>query len=198
MIYSVSGKLIHTENDIAVIECGGVGYACKTTFSTLQKIAGKETVTLYTHLAVKEDDVSLYGFADKEELKSFRMLISVSGVGPKAALSILSGCTPSQFALAVATGDSKSLTKIKGIGAKTAQRIVLELKDKISKENTLSVRGESSAFSVSGGGAVSEAVSALVVLGYSESEAMGVVSKLDSSLPVEEMIKKALVGLAKF
>lgn len=133
MIYSLSGKLVHTESDLAVIECAGVGYACKTTFSTLQQIAGKSEVKLYTHLAVKEDAVELFGFATKEELKSFRMLISVSGVGPKAGLAILSACTPSQFALAVATGDSKAFTKIKGIGTKIAQRIVLELKDKVAK-----------------------------------------------------------------
>ena len=125
MIYSLSGKLVHTESDLAVIECAGVGYACKTTFSTLQQIAGKSEVKLYTHLSVREDAVELFGFATKEELKSFRMLISVSGVGPKAGLAILSACTPSQFALAVATGDSKAFTKIKGIGTKIAQRIVL-------------------------------------------------------------------------
>ena len=90
MIYSLSGKLVHTESDLAVIECAGVGYACKTTFSTLQQIAGKSEVKLYTHLSVREDAVELFGFATKEELKSFRMLISVSGVGPKAGLAILS------------------------------------------------------------------------------------------------------------
>ena len=136
MIYSLSGKLVHTESDLAVIECAGVGYACKTTFSTLQQIAGKSEVKLYTHLSVREDAVELFGFATKEELKSFRMLISVSGVGPKAGLAILSACTPSQFALAV--------------------------------------------------------------LGYTEGEAMSVISKLDPNLSVEELIKKALIGLAKF
>ena len=123
MIYSLSGKLVHTESDLAVIECAGVGYACKTTFSTLQQIAGKSEVKLYTHLAVKEDAVELFGFATKEELKSFRMLISVSGVGPKAGLAILSACTPSQFALAVATGDSKAFTKIKGIGQRKCSTV---------------------------------------------------------------------------
>ena len=195
MIYSLSGKLVHTESDLAVIECAGVGYACKTTFSTLQQIAGKSEVKLYTHLAVKE----LFGFATKEELKSFRMLISVSGVGPKAGLAILSACTPSQFALAVATGDSKAFTKIKGIGTKIAQRIVLELKDKVAKENTISVRGNAAqGFAAVPSGAVEEAVTALVVLGYTEGEAMSVISKLDPNLSVEELIKKALIGLAKF
>ena len=198
MIYSLSGKLVHTESDLAVIECAGVGYACKTTFSTLQQIAGKSEVKLYTHLAVKEDAVELFGFATKE-LKSFRMLISVSGVGPKAGLAILSACTPSQFALAVATGDSKAFTKIKGIGTKIAQRIVLELKDKVAKENTISVRGNAAqGFAVVPSGAVEEAVTALVVLGYTEGEAMSVISKLDPNLSVEELIKKALIGLAKF
>ena len=193
MIYSLSGKLVHTESDLAVIECAGVGYACKTTFSTLQQIAGKSEVKLYTHLAVKEDAVELFGFATKEELKSFRMLISVSGVGPKAGLAILSACTPSQFALAVATGDSK------GIGTKIAQRIVLELKDKVAKENTISVRGNAAqGFASVPSGAVEEAVTALVVLGYTEGEAMSVISKLDPNLSVEELIKKALIGLAKF
>ena len=187
MIYSLSGKLVHTESDLAVIECAGVGYACKTTFSTLQQIAGKSEVKLYTHLATKG------------ELKSFRMLISVSGVGPKAGLAILSACTPSQFALAVATGDSKAFTKIKGIGTKIAQRIVLELKDKVAKENTISVRGNAAqGFAAVPSGAVEEAVTALVVLGYTEGEAMSVISKLDPNLSVEELIKKALIGLAKF
>lgn len=199
MIYSVRGKLIHTENELAVVECGGVGYACKTTFYTLQKIAGSDEVMLYTYLAVREDAADLFGFSTKEELKCFKMLISVSGVGSKAAISILSSNSPSQFALAVATGDSKSLTKCKGIGAKTAQRIVLELKDKIAKENTVSVRGTADFVpAVPQGGAVDEAVTALVVLGYTEGEAMQAVSKLDSTLSVEELIKKALIGLARF
>lgn len=199
MIYSVRGKLIHTESELAVVECGGVGYACKTTFYTLQKIAGESEVTIYTYLAVREDAADLFGFSTKEELKCFKMLITVSGVGPKAAISILSSNSPSQFALAVATGDSKSLTKCKGIGAKTAQRIVLELKDKIAKENTVSVRGTADFVpAVPQGGAADEAVTALVVLGYTEGEAMQVISKLDPTLSVEELIKKALIGLARF
>lgn len=199
MIYSVRGKLIHTENELAVVECGGVGYACRTSFYTLQRIADSTEVTLYTHLAVRENDVELFGFSSTEELKCFKMLITVSGVGPKAAVSILSGNTPSQFALAVATGDAKSLTKCKGIGAKTAQRIVLELKDKIAKENTISMRGDkSTAAVIPQGGAVDEALTALVVLGYTEGEAMQAISGTDPNAPVEEIIKKALISLAKF
>lgn len=198
MIYSVRGKVIATEADTVVVECAGVGYGCRTSFNTLQQIAGKDEVLLYTHLAVRENDVELFGFATKEELASFRMLIGVSSVGPKVAASILSACTPSQFALAVATGDYKAFTKIKGVGAKTAQRIVLELKDKVAKQGAISVRGESTQLNIPAGSAVDEAVTALVVLGYTEGEALSVISKLDPGLPVEELIKKALIGLAKF
>ncbi len=197
MIYSLSGKLIHTEAELAVVECGGVGYACKTTLSTLQKIVGEENVTLLTHLSVREDAVELFGFADKEELRAFKLLISVSGVGPKAGLSILSAMNPQQFALAVATSDAKSFTQVKGIGKKTAERICLELKDKVAGE-TISVRGQSPVLIPQIGGNIGEAVTALEVLGYSSAEAAGAVSQLDPDLPVEELIKKALIGLARF
>lgn len=198
MIYSVRGKVIATEPELVVVECGGVGYACRTSFNTIQKVTGQDEVMLFTHLAVRENDVELFGFATKEELNSFRMLITVSGVGPKAAVSILSACTPSQFALAVATGDYKAFTRIKGIGTKIAQKIVLELKDKVAKQGTVSVRGESTQAIIPQGSNVDEAVTALVVLGYTEGEALSVIAQLDPSLPVEELIKKALIGLAKF
>lgn len=198
MIYSVKGKLTHTEQELAVIECGGVGYACKTTFNTLQKVAGEENVMLYTYMSVREDAVELFGFADREELKCFKLLISVSGVGPKAAISILSCMNTQQFALCVATGDSKALTKVKGIGAKTAQRVILELKDKLAGE-TISVRGQSAAaVSAVTASNITEAVTALVVLGYTEGEATSALSKLDPSLPSEELIKQSLKGLARF
>lgn len=200
MIYSLKGKLVHTEAELAVVECGGVGYACRTTFNTLQKLAGETEIMLYTYLSVREDAVELYGFADREELKCFKLLISISGVGPKAALSILSGMTTQQFALCVATGDAKALTKVKGIGAKTAQRIILELKDKLAGE-TISVRGGTAAAGVQAsaeGSNIAEAVTALEVLGYTEGEAMSVLSKLDPALPVEELIKRSLIGLARF
>ena len=198
MIYSVRGKVIATEPELVVVECGGVGYACRTSFNTIQKVTGQDEVMLFTHLAVRENDVELFGFATKAELNSFKMLITVSGVGPKAAVSILSALTPSQFALAVATGDYKALTKIKGIGTKIAQKIVLELKDKVAKGGNISVRGESTQTIIPQGSNVDEAVTALVVLGYTEGEALSVISQLDPSLPVEELIKKALIGLAKF
>lgn len=197
MIYSVSGKLIHTDMELAVVECAGVGYACRTSLATLQKIAGKEEVTLLTHMNVSENGVELFGFADAEELRSFRLLISITGVGPKAAISILSAMTPQQFALAVATGDSKSFTQAKGIGKKIAERICLELKDKVAGE-TISVRGQKQITAPVGGGSIGEAITALEVLGYSAAEAAAAVSKLDPSLSVEELIKGSLKMLAKY
>ena len=188
MIYSVKGEVVHTEANLAVIECGGVGYACRTTFTTLSKLKGiGSQAKLYTYLNVSQDDVSLFGFYDQQELKCFRMLLTVSGVGPKAALSVLSDIPPEKFALTVATGDYKAITKAKGIGAKTAQRIVLELKDKIAKEqlsDASSVDFAAVSEAVSGG-ATGEAIAALVVLGYSQAEAATVISGLDSSLSTE-------------
>lgn len=197
MIYSVRGKLVHCGQDLAVIECSGVGYACNTTLSTISQIQGIQgEVTLYTSMVVREDDVSLYGFATLEELHAFKLLTSVSGVGPKAGLSILSVCDPQSFALAVASGDSKMFTKAKGVGAKVAQRIVLELKDKISKDNALIGGNGNVDFASVGTGNASEAISALVVLGYSQTDASRVVSAIDPDTSVEDMIKQALRGLA--
>lgn len=198
MIYSVKGTLIHKEPSLAVIECGGVGYACRTTFSTLSQLGsvGSEA-SLLTYLHVREDNIELFGFATSQELNCFKMLLTVSGVGPKAALAILSDISPEKFALTIATGDIKSITKTKGIGPKLAQRIVLELKDKIAKEQQLISSGEELDFTpVMSGSNSGEAISALVVLGYSQSEATSIISKLDPSLSVEDMIKQALKQLA--
>ncbi len=198
MIYSVKGELIHTEPSLAVIECGGVGYACRTTYSTLSQIGSKGTrVTLLTYMYVREDNVELFGFLTSQELNCFKMLISVSGVGPKAALAILSDTTPEKFALIIATGDVKSITRTKGIGPKLAQRIVLELKDKIAKEQLLiGAEGSIDFTPIVSGGNSGEAISALVVLGYSQSEAASVVSKLDQNISVEDMIKQGLKMIA--
>lgn len=195
MIYSLNGILTHIEPGFAVVECGGVGFKCLTTDNTLRKLPKVgEKVRLFTHLNVREDALDLFGFSDEKELACFKMLISVSGVGPKAALSILSETTPEKFALYVASGDSKALTKVPGIGNKTAQRIVLELKDKVSSEQA-ALGFEQEPISASGN--VEEAVSALMVLGYSRTEASMAAAKVDSSLPVEEIVRNALKLLAK-
>ncbi len=198
MIYSVRGKITYKGTDMAVIECGGVGYACRTTLATLSQMGrtGEEAMLL-TYLHVREDCVELFGFSTEQELNCFKMLLSVSGVGPKAGLAILSDTNPERFALTVATGDYKAFTKTKGVGPKLAQRVVLELKDKIAKEQlTVSGSSEINYEAAVSGGNTSEAISALVVLGYSQTEAASVVAKLDPALSVEELIRQSLKKMA--
>ena len=199
MIYSVRGKLTHKEPFLAVVECAGVGYACRTTCSTSAQLGetGKE-VYLYTYLHVREDNVELFGFYSMQELNCFKMLISVSGVGPKAALSILSDIDAQRSALTVTSGDSKVFTKTKGVGPKLAQRIVLELKDKIAKESiTASDIKSSGNIFVPEGDNCAEAVSALMVLGFSQEEVAAAVSKIDTSLDTGEIVKQALKIIGK-
>ena len=199
MIYSVRGKLTHKEPFLAVVECAGVGYACRTTCSTSAQLGetGKE-VYLYTYLHVREDNVELFGFYSMQELNCFKMLISVSGVGPKAALSILSDIDAQRFALTIASGDSKVFTKTKGVGPKLAQRIVLELKDKIAKESiTASDIKSSGNIFVPEGDNCAEAVSALMVLGFSQEEVAAAVSKIDTALDTGEIVKQALKIIGK-
>lgn len=197
MIYSVRGKLTHIENNLAVVECAGVGYAVRTSAVTISRLPGMgEETTLYTYLHITENGIDLFGFSDQGELNCFKMLLGVTRVGPRAALSVLSSVTAEQFALAVASGDAKTLSRAPGLGMKTAQRIILELKDKISKEQAatgISMPEIPMAASSSNAG---EAINALVVLGYTQSEAASVVTKLDSELSVEDMIKKGLQKLA--
>jgi Holliday junction DNA helicase RuvA len=198
MIYSVRGRLTVKELGFAVIECAGVGYGCKTSYNTISRLGeiGSEEM-LYTYLYVREDVVELFGFATLQELSCFKLLISVSGVGPKAATSILSDVTPERFALLVASGDSKAFTKTKGIGAKTAQRIVLELKDKISSESISgSISGDAAQFanipSEGASSSVAEALEALMVLGYTQGETAPILGKLDPALSTQELIKETL------
>lgn len=196
MIYSISGILAAVEPYHIVVECGGIGYSVKTSMTTISELpkTGGE-VKLYTYLSVREDALDLFGFYTAAELSVFKLLISVSGVGPKAAVSILSSLSPERLSLAIASGDAKSL-RAPGVGPKTAERIVLELKDKVSNQDAAAgVTGGSSEAGVPTGNS-SEAISALEALGYSRGEAAGVVMKLDPSLPVEEMIKAGLKALA--
>lgn len=195
MFYSLKGTLIHMEPGIAVIECGGVGFKCFTSMNTQRALPrqGEET-TLFTYLNVREDALDLFGFASISELNCFKMLTGVSGVGPKAALAILSELTPEQVALAVATGDSKTLTRASGVGPKLAQRIALELRDKV--KNIKSGDGFAAApGAVSASSNAGAAVNALTVLGYQPTDAAEVVSKFDSSLSVEELIRLSLKAM---
>lgn len=200
MFYSLTGKIVYGDQQSVAIQCGGVAYKCTVSFHTLKKIGavGSEA-TLYTYLAVREDALELFGFADNEELEYFKMLITVSGVGPKVAMGILSSLSPASLALCIASGDVKTLSKAQGVGAKTAQRIVLELKDKIMKMAPAEVSSSDLSVDVPnlGRANVSEAISALAALGFSQSEASRALAGLDPSLSVEDMIKQGLKILSK-
>ncbi|MCH5170859.1 MAG: Holliday junction branch migration protein RuvA [Oscillospiraceae bacterium] len=198
MFYSVSGNVVDYSTNFVAVESGGVAFLCFTSMQTASKcsIIG-EKVTLFTYLNVREDAIELYGFYDKEELDCFKMLINVSGVGAKMALSLLSEYTPDKIILSIAAGDYKALTKAVGIGAKLAQRITLELKDKIGALSVSTQEEVAAVSSVSKNSVTAEAVAALVMLGYNQSEASLAVSNLDPALSVEELIKQALKLLSK-
>ena len=199
MFYSLTGKIAHIDENGAAVDCGGVAFYCSASANTLRKIGSKgETATVFTYLNVRGDVVDLFGFHDIYELECFKLLMGVSGVGPKAALSILSSFEPSKLALCIASGDAKSITAAQGIGPKIAQRVVLELKGKLTPSfaGAMSENIEA-AGAASAAGSCGEAVSALEMLGYSRTDASVAVGKLDSSLPTEELIKQALRHLAR-
>ena len=199
MLYSVRGKLIAIESNAAVVECDGVGYMCQTTMNTLKAVKLNTEVTLYTYLNVREDAVDLFGFATKAELETFKNLISVSGVGPKAGLAVLSELSPEQVAMAIASDDLKTITRAQGIGKKIAQRIVLELKDKLAKaanEDSSFAQAAQNSVNVSAGN-VPKAIEALGVLGYSPSDVSPVLATLDSALPVEQLISLTLKQMGR-
>ena len=200
MFYYLNGTVAHMAPYLAVIDCGGVGYACRTTNTTQAQLKIGEKGKLYTYLNVREDAMELYGFATQEELNLFELLLSVSGVGPKAALSILSASTPANLALAIITGDEKALTCAPGIGKKIAQRVILELKDKLAKGQTIAA-GESyggTGVTVIPENKLSEATAALAVLGYAQSEINVALKGIDmDSLTLEQIIKEALKKMMK-
>lgn len=206
MFYYLQGKLAYTDLTTAVIDVGGVGYKLTvsgTTYSALPRTASQPTVKLYTYMAVREDEVELFGFYTEEELSAFKLLITVSGVGPKAAMAILTLLTPEKFALAVCSEDTKTLAKANGIGAKTAARVVLELKDKMTKEAPAIMQSSGMAAAATtaakSSGKLSEAVDALTVLGYSRPEAMSALNGLDvDALPLEELIRLSLKKLMRY
>ena len=199
MFYYVNGIVAEIDANLAVIDCNGVGYACATTNYTISQLKKGEKAKLYTYLNVREDAVDLFGFASQSELNSFKMLLGVSGVGPKAALSILSSTTPGNLAMSVVMGDEKALTAAPGIGKKIAQRIILELKDKLAKEQA------SGSFEVGGSVPVivqnskaSEASAALAVLGYTAQDIALALNGIDMEvLPLEEIIRQALKKMVR-
>ena len=201
MIYSLNGKILHTEPTFVVIECGGVGYQCYATMNTLRTLPHiGETATIYTQMLVREDAIELCGFSTTAERNCFTMLMSISGVGAKVALAILSVLTPEQVALSVSLGDSKTLTKANGVGNKLAQRIILELKDKIKKLDiaaTTTTTDVPAAVMPAATGNVSQAIAALSVLGYTSDEVMPFMAGIDPSRSVEEIITGTLKAIGK-
>lgn len=208
MFYYISGKLAKLEHGFAVIDASGVGYKLTISDSTYAQmpphlsVAEKPTVTLYSYMAVREDGIELFGFATEDELASFKLLITVSGVGPKAAISILSLLSPQKLAVAICTDDKKTISKANGIGPKTAARIVLELKDKLKGSAFTGgeeISGEDLSSEMSGiADKRADALSALTVLGYTRGEAEAVLKKIDTSaLEVDDIIKEALKKLMR-
>ena len=198
MFYYVNGTVTELEAGLAVIDCGGVGYACATTNYTLSQLKKGERAKLYTYLNVREDAMELFGFASQSELRSFKLLIGVSGVGPKAALSILSATTPQQLAMAVVMGDEKALTAAQGVGKKIAQRIILELKDKLAKEQGSFDAGSGAAVLPVQSNKAGEAAAALAVLGYGSQEISAALKGIDmEALPLEEIIRQSLKKMVK-
>ena len=208
MFYYIQGKLALLDPNFAVLDVCGVGYKLTISQTTHDAMPPHLTVSelpsvkLLTYMAIREDDIELFGFATQEELSAFKMLISVSGVGPKAAMSILSLLTPEKFAIAVCTEDKKTISKANGIGPKTAARIILELKDKLTKESAMQgVAASCSADLVNVGsapnGTLNDAVDALMVLGYSRAEALEALRGSDIKMPTEDLIKLALKKLMR-
>lgn len=205
MISFIRGPLVEKEEDVIVVEAGCVGYNIHVPLSLLEELPplGNE-VRIYTYLQVKEDSMSLYGFGSRQELKLFKQLLGVNGIGPKGALGILSAMRPDDLRLAVISGDAKAIARAPGIGVKTAQRLILDLKDKISAEDVLGMQenGGNTREAAGKGGpkgaAGKEAVDALVALGYSAMEAAGAVRKVEvtEAMTAEDVLKASLKYLA--
>ena len=196
MFYYIKGELVHTDPNTVVVDCGGIGYNMTVSQNTLSRFTRLgEKVCLYTHFYVREDALELFGFHSETELEAFKLLITVSGVGPKAALAILSVLTPEKLSAAITTGDAKAIAKAQGVGSKTAARVVLELKEKIAKvlpteyvsDNEAEVVSDEPVF-----GSMDEAISALMVLGYSRQESQAALKGVDPLLSLEDMITAAL------
>lgn len=213
MIACLTGKLLYSDPlaMTCVVDCAGVGYSLTVTAPTIGALPpadenGGTSVRLFTHLQVREDAVELFGFLDRDELRCFKLLITVSGVGPKAAMAILSLYSPDALAALIADEDVKAISKAQGVGSKTAGRVVLELGDKMAKmfPTLASASGKSTAKSARGGGkalprssAVSDARDALIVLGYSQADVNSALASCDTSLATDELIRSALAVLSE-
>jgi Holliday junction DNA helicase RuvA len=198
--YYIDGTVTVIEAGLAVIDCGGVGYLCQTSMNTLSHLETGKRAKLYTYVNVKEDAIDIFGFWDQSEKRCFTMLLGVSGVGPKAALSVLSAVTPEELALAVANEDERAITAAQGVGKRLAQRILLELRDKVAKESFVTGKNGLPAAGPQGlaGGKLADVTAALAVLGYSPAEITSALRQIDvESLTVEEIIRLVLKNSVK-
>lgn len=196
MFYHLEGIVSDIDINLAVIDCGGVGYAVNTTANTLSRLKVKEKTKLYISEYIKEDCFDLYGFATLSEKRCFEMLLTVSGIGPKAAQAILSTSTPEALSMAIMNGDEKAITVAQGVGKKIAQRVILELKDKVSKEANVVAAEMPAVLTPADGDSRSDAVAALMVLGYSAPEINGVLRRMDvNGMTTEQIVKIALKNL---
>ena len=199
MFYYISGKVTVIEPGMVVIDAGGVGYALNTSYTSARSVKTGEQATFYTYLHVREGIFELYGFARREELSCFKQLIAISGVGPKAAIAILGAVTPEKLALCIISGDEKALTAAPGIGKKLAQRILLEMKDKMSKDQLEAASGASGVVMpelAAPGGAMEDALAALAVLGYPRAVAVNALQGVDTAgLATDEIVRAALKRL---
>ena len=199
MFYSLTGTVVYCDQNSIALDCGGVAFRCVTSLHTMEAVAKQgERATLYTYLSVREDALELFGFSTQEELEFFKLLIGVNGVGPKAAISILSQHNPSSLALSIAAGDTKAISRAQGVGAKIAQRVILELKDKVAGALPDRMSAGGTAAPPTGfGGNIAEAISALTALGFSGSEAAKALADANPHDSVENLIKLGLKLLSK-
>ncbi|MCL2446769.1 MAG: Holliday junction branch migration protein RuvA [Oscillospiraceae bacterium] len=195
MLYSLTGNIVHIDTAMLALSCSGVAFACHASANTLRDVHLNKEVTLFTHLNVREDALDLFAFGTQAELRCFRQLVNVTGVGPKAALAVLSACTPEQLGLHIAAGDIRAITQAQGVGKKLAERIVLELKDKLAVP--VGVAGAPPGNShFSAPTPDNEALAALLALGYQQTEAMLALRGIDDSATTQEKIRLALRMLA--
>jgi len=195
----IKGRIVEKSNNYVIVENNGIGYRIFMTITAIDKISDEvQEVKIFTYYQVREDNISLYGFLQKEELRMFELLLSVSGVGAKSAIAMLSSITPSDFAMAVIQNDTKKLTKIQGVGAKTAARIVLELKDKLKTEEAISKNSSEVQKVIKNTEEIDEASQALLILGYTKKEIDKAFEKLElDSISTQDIIKKALAFLGR-
>lgn len=193
MFYYLNGEITLMEENLAVVDCGGVGYACRTTNFTLSKLRVGQKARLFTYCNIREDAFDIYGFSTREELRQFELLLGVTGVGPKAAIAILSANSPERFALAILSQDEKALTAAPGVGKKLAQRIILELKDKLGGMGEAELSGGGTAVPTAGGSNLALAQAALAELGYHPAEIAAALKGVPAEgLSTEEIVRRCL------